>query len=177
MSEEILEEGDDMTTKAGSRAFLQKSGYTLAAVGGGALLASCGSDGGDEAAAGGDTGDAGEDGVEAVELDAQDGETVEWDMTTSWPAGLSTLQGAEDNNSGALGFARNVGTLTGGAFTINTFAAGDRAGALDVIDVIQAGALQAGHTASYFYRGLGEPWAFGTAIPVSYTHLTLPTKA
>ena len=169
MSEEILEEGDDMTTKAGRRAFLQKSGYTLAAVGGGALLASCGSDGGDEAAAGGDTGDASEDGVEAVELDAQDGETVEWDMTTSWPAGLSTLQGAEDNNSGALGFARNVGTLTGGAFTINTFAAGDRAGALDVIDVIQAGALQAGHTASYFYRGLGEPWAFGTAIPFGLT--------
>ena len=90
-------------------------------------------------------------------------------MTTSWPAGLATLFGADDNQSGALGFARNVGMLTGGRFTINTFQAGDLAGGLEVIDVIQAGAVQAGHTASYFFRGLGEPWAFGTAIPFGLT--------
>lgn len=177
MSEEIemTEEEHDFSTLEGRRSFLKKSGFTLAgAVGGGSLLAACGSGGTTDEGASDDTssddtgsGDGGSD-EETVEL-AQDVETVEWDMTTSWPAGLATLFGADDNQSGALGFARNVGMLTGGAFTINTFQAGDLAGGLEVIDVIQAGAVQAGHTASYFFRGLGEPWAFGTAIPFGLT--------
>ena len=176
MSEEIIEGEEDFSTLEGRRSFLRKSGYTLAGMGGAAVLAACGTDGGDEGAAGGDadadTGDGGGGGddadAEGVELTQSD-VTVEWDMTTSWPAGLATLYGAEDNQSGALGFARNVGMLTGGRFTINTFQAGDLAGGLEVIDVIQAGAVQAGHTASYFFRGLGEPWAFGTAIPFGLT--------
>ncbi len=178
MEEDIIEGEDDLSTSAGRRSFLAKSGLTVAgALGGSAVLAACASDATDNA--GGESPDttaatAAEDGSAStsaapLELDAQDGETVEWDMTTSWPAGLSTLFGAEDNNSGALAFARNVGLLTGGNFTINTFQAGDLAGGLEVIDVIQAGAVQAGHTASYFFRGLGEPWLFGTAIPFGLT--------
>ena len=168
MSEEIIEEENDFSTTEGRRSFLRKSGFTLAAATGGAVLAACGSDGDESAAGGSGDGDAGGSEEESVEL-TQEGETVEWDMTTSWPAGLATLFGAEDNQSGALGFARNVGMLTGGRFTINTFQAGDLAGGLEVIDVIQAGAVQAGHTASYFFRGLGEPWAFGTAVPFGLT--------
>ena len=174
MSEETIEGEEDFETLEGRRSFLRKSGFTLAGIGGAAVLAACGSDGDESAASGGDDADSGDtdagsdEGSESVEL-TQEGETVEWDMTTSWPAGLATLFGAEDNQSGALGFARNVGMLTGGRFTINTFQAGDLAGGLEVIDVIQAGAVQAGHTASYFFRGLGEPWAFGTAVPFGLT--------
>lgn len=163
MSEEITEGEEDFSTREGRRSFLRRSGFTLAA---GGVLAACGGASDDSAAAGGDSG--GDEEAESVEL-TQEGETVEWDMTTSWPAGLATLFGADDNQSGALGFARNVGMLTGGRFTINTFQAGDLAGGLEVVDVIQAGAVQAGHTASYFFRGLGEPWAFGTAVPFGLT--------
>ena len=162
MSEEIIEGEEDFSTREGRRSFLRKSGYTLAAVGGAAALTACGSDGDESAAS------ASDEGSESVEL-TQEGETVEWDMTTSWPAGLSTLFGAEDNNSGALGFARNVNMLTGGRFVINTFANGDLAASADIVDVLQSGAVQAGHTASYFFRGLGEPWIFGTAVPFGLT--------
>lgn len=168
MEEESIEEESDLTTSAGRRSFLQKSGLTVAgALGGSSLLAACASDGGTEGAAGsGDTGE-GTD-AEAVDL-TQDEVMVEWDMTTSWPAGLSTLFGADDNNSGALGFARNVSNLTNGQFVINTFANGDLAASAEIVDVLQAGAVQAGHTASYFFRGLGEPWVFGTAVPFGLT--------
>jgi len=184
-NEEIVEL--DLETSVGRRSFLAKSGLTVAgAVSAGSLLAACGGSDGDSTAnaegdGGGDaTTSTGVDNVEAaaegtttsvapLELDQEDNPEVEWDMTTSWPAGLATLYGAEDNNSGALAFARNVGLLTGGKFTINTFQAGDLAGALEVVDVIQAGAVQAGHTASYYYRGKGETFAFGTAIPFGLT--------
>ena len=184
IDKEVIEEvgGEDVEgTEVGRRSFLRQSGLTVAGVvGGSTLLAACAS--ATDGAASGDadsgtpgpeeTGDGDGDGAETdapVQLNAQDLDPVEWDMTTSWPAGLTTLQGSEDNNSGALSFARNVGMLTGGLFTINTFQAGDLAGGLEVIDVIQAGAVQAGHTASYFFRGLGEPWAFETAVPFGLT--------
>ena len=176
MEENTTEGEDDLSTSVGRRSFLQKSGLTVAgALGGSALLAACAGDSTDSAASGdtdtgdsSDSGDSSDDTTETVDVTQAD-VMVEWDMTTSWPAGLSTLFGAEDNLSGALGFARNVNMLTEGGFVINTFQAGDLAGGLEVIDVIQAGAVQAGHTASYFFRGLGEPWAFGTAIPFGLT--------
>ncbi len=184
MEKEIELEGEALRASEDRRSFLKKSGLTVAgALGGSSILAACGSS--DEAASDGSATEAeggGSDAVEAaadggsttsaapLELDAQDAEVVEWDMTTSWPAGLATLYGAEDNNSGALAFARNVGLLTGGNFVINTFQAGDLAGPLEVVDVIQAGAVQAGHTASYYYRGLGETFLFGTAIPFGLTY-------
>ena len=175
------EEEFDLDTSVGRRSFLAKAGVGAAGVlGGSAILAACSSDDDSSGAAAESTTTESPDAVEQaaagtttsvapLELDAQDSPVVEWDMTTSWPAGLATLYGAEDNNSGALSFARNVGLLTGGRFEITTFQAGDLAGALEVVDVIQAGAVQAGHTASYYYRGKGEPFAFGTAIPFGLT--------
>ena len=168
MQEEPIEGEDNLATSAGRRSFLQKSGLTVAgALGGASLLAACASDGGEAASGETDSGEAAD--AEPVDL-TQDEVMVEWDMTTSWPAGLSTLFGADDNNSGALGFARNVSMLTDGQFVINTFANGDLAASAEIIDVLQAGAVQAGHTASYFFRGLGEPWIFGTAVPFGLTY-------
>ncbi|CAN5630314.1 TRAP transporter substrate-binding protein [soil metagenome] len=103
---------------------------------------------------------------EPVELTAGgDLPEVNWEMTTSWPAGLATLFGTEENGVGAVGFTQVVRQLSGGRFNIEAKQAGELAGALEVIDVLQAGAVQSGHTASYYYIGKGPVFAFGTAVP------------
>ena len=80
MSEETIEGEEDFETLEGRRSFLRKSGFTLAGIGGAAVLAACGSDGDESAASGGDDADSGDtdagsdEGSESVEL-TQEGET------------------------------------------------------------------------------------------------------
>lgn len=100
---------------------------------------------------------------------ADDLPEVNWDMTTSWPAGLTSLFGTPENGSGAVGFTQVVSQMTGGRFNISAKQAGELAGALEVIDVLQSGAVQAGHTASYYYLGKSNAFAFTTALPFGLT--------
>lgn len=124
--------------------------------------------GGTEAAATQEPAGGGQD--EPVELTAGgDLPEVNWEMTTSWPAGLATLFGTEDNGVGAVGFTQVVRQLSGGRFNIEAKQAGELAGALEVIDVLQAGAVSAGHTASYYYIGKSPVFALGTAVPFGLT--------
>jgi len=44
-------------------------------------------------------------------------------------------------------------------------AAGEIVGGLQVLDAVQAGTVECGHTASYYYFGKDQTFAFGTAIP------------
>lgn len=107
---------------------------------------------------------------EPVELTAgADLPEVNWEMTTSWPAGLATLFGTEENGVGAVGFTQVVRQLSGGRFNIEPKQAGELAGALEVIDVLQAGAVQSGHTASYYFIGKSPVFALGTAVPFGLT--------
>ncbi len=96
-------------------------------------------------------------------LQADDLPTLTWDMATSWPTSLDTIYG------GAQRFAERVTAMTGGKFTINARAGGELVPALEVLQSVQAKSVQAGHTASYYYRGLGEVVAFGTAVPFGLT--------
>ena len=155
------------------RRFLGMAGM----VGAAGLLAACGPAGDAED----DTSEADSgttDPTDAADSDevAQDGGSgddlpeVSWEMTTSWPAGLATLFGNEENGVGAVGFAQMVGRLTNGNFTITAAQAGELAGALEVIDVLQSGAVPAGHTASYYYLGKSPAFAFGTAVPFGLTY-------
>lgn len=55
--------------------------------------------------------------------------------------------------------------MTGRKFTIQARAAGELAPGLEVLNVVQEGAVPIGHTASYYYVGKSPITAFGTALP------------
>ncbi len=85
--------------------------------------------------------------------------TVSWRMAASWPKSLDTLYG------GAELISKRVAAATGGKFTIKLFAAGEIVGALQVLDAVQAGTVECGHTAPYYYFGKDPTFAFSTSIP------------
>lgn len=84
---------------------------------------------------------------------------VRWQMATSWPTSLDTLFGA------AQMMAAQVSAMTNGRFTIAPAAAGEIVPGLQVLDAVQAGTVQCGHSASYYYIGKNSALAFGTCVP------------
>jgi TRAP-type mannitol/chloroaromatic compound transport system substrate-binding protein len=85
--------------------------------------------------------------------------TVKWQMATSWPLSLETIFG------GAQVLAERVKVLTNGKFIIEPRAAGEIAPGLEVLNVVSQGAVQAGHTAAYYYIGKSPALGFGTSVP------------
>ena len=88
---------------------------------------------------------------------------VRWRMATSWPVSLDTIYG------GAETICKQVKAMSGGGFTIEPFAAGEIVPGLEVLDAVQAGSVECGHTASYYYIGKNPAFAFGTAVPFGLT--------
>ena len=84
---------------------------------------------------------------------------VRWRMATSWPVSLDTIYG------GATTICERVAAMSGGGFKIEPFAAGEIVPGLEVLDAVQAGSVECGHTASYYYVGKNPAFAFGTAVP------------
>lgn len=89
---------------------------------------------------------------------------IEWQMATSWPAALDTIFG------GATYFAERVSALSGGRFVVDAREGGELVPALEVLQSVQSGGVQSGHTASYYYTGLSPVTAFGTALPFGLTY-------
>ncbi|MCH4905708.1 ABC transporter substrate-binding protein [Cylindrospermopsis raciborskii CHAB3438] len=85
--------------------------------------------------------------------------TVKWQMATSWPVSLEIIFG------GAQVLADRVKALTNGKFIIEPRPAGDIAPGLEVLNVVSQGAVQSGHTGSYYYIGKTPALAFGTSVP------------
>src|SRR5580698_1249080 len=90
---------------------------------------------------------------------AQSTPELKWRMTTSWPKSLDTLHG------GAEIMAKVVGEATDNKFQIQTFAAGEIVPGLQVLDAVQNGTVEMGHTASYYYFGKDPAFTFGSCIP------------
>ena len=88
---------------------------------------------------------------------------VRWRMATSWPVSLDTIYG------GAETICEQVKAMSGGKFTIEPFAAGEIVPGLEVLDAVQSGSVECGHTASYYYVGKNPAFAFGTAVPFGLT--------
>jgi len=88
---------------------------------------------------------------------------LKWEMATSWTPAVDILFGA------AQLFTETVSTLTGGKLQITARAAGELAPGLQVLDVVQQGAVPIGHTASYYYIGKTPATAFGTSLPFGLT--------
>ena len=85
--------------------------------------------------------------------------SVQWRLASSFPKSLDTLFGA-----GEL-FTRRVAEVTDNRFQIRLFAAGEIVKGLDVLDAVQSGTVECGHTAPYYYIGKDPAFAFGTSIP------------
>jgi TRAP-type mannitol/chloroaromatic compound transport system substrate-binding protein len=85
--------------------------------------------------------------------------TVSWRMAGSWPKSLDTLYGGMEEIS------KRVAGATGGKFTIKVFAAGEIVGGLQVLDAVQNGTVECGHTATYYYFGKDPTFAFSCAVP------------
>src|SRR3989441_1842979 len=98
-------------------------------------------------------------GAVAAPAIAQSQATINWRMAASWPKSLDTLYG------GAELICKRVAAATGGKFNIKLFAAGEIVGGLQVLDAVQNGTVECGHTAAYYYFGKDQTFAFGTAIP------------
>ncbi|NEO52462.1 MAG: TRAP transporter substrate-binding protein [Okeania sp. SIO3B5] len=88
---------------------------------------------------------------------------IKWRMTTSWPKSLDTLFG------GAQRICDRVAGLTNGRFTITPYQAGEIVGGLEVLDAVQQGTVQCGHTGSFYYKGKNPALAFATCVPFGFT--------
>jgi TRAP-type mannitol/chloroaromatic compound transport system substrate-binding protein len=90
---------------------------------------------------------------------AQSMPEIKWRMPTSWPKSLDTLYG------GAEMMTKMVAEATDNKFQIQPFAGGEIVPGLQVVDAVQAGTVEIGHTASYYYFGKDPTFAFGSSIP------------
>ena len=84
---------------------------------------------------------------------------VRWRLASSFPKSLDTIFG------GAEVFAKSVSDMTGGKFQISTHAGGELMPALGIVDGVQNGTVEAGHTAPYYFFGKDDTFALGCAIP------------
>lgn len=90
---------------------------------------------------------------------AQTTDVVRWRMASSFPKGVEVLFGTADF------IARRVGQITGGKFQISVHAAGEIVPPLQVLDAVEKGTIECGHTAPYYFIGKDPAWAMGTCIP------------
>ena len=90
---------------------------------------------------------------------AQSMPELKWRMPTSWPKSLDTLYG------GAEMMAKVVAEATDNKFQIQTFAGGEIVPGLQVLDAVQNGTVEIGHTASYYYFGKDPTFTFGSSVP------------
>jgi len=90
---------------------------------------------------------------------AQSMPELKWRLTASWPKSLDTLFGACET------FAKSVSEATDGKFQIQVFAGGEIVPALQVLDAVQNGTVEMGHSAQYYYIGKDPTWALFCATP------------
>src|SRR6266404_3640430 len=90
---------------------------------------------------------------------AQSMPEVKWRLTASWPKSLDTIYGACET------FAKAVAEATDNRFQVQPFAAGEIVPALQVLDAVQNGTVEMGHSAMYYYIGKDPTWALFCAVP------------
>src|SRR5690606_32768237 len=90
---------------------------------------------------------AGTAGVVAAPAVAQSQPVLNWRLASSFPKSLDTLYGAAEV------FTRRIAQLTGGKLNIRVFAGGELVPPFQVVDAVQNGTVEMGHTAPYYYFG------------------------
>ena len=90
---------------------------------------------------------------------AQTQPNLQWRMASSFPKSLDTVFYPAEH------IARRVAEITDNRFQIRVFAAGEVVPPLQVLDAVQNGTIECGHTAPYYYVGKDPAFAFGTNVP------------
>ncbi|WP_035676075.1 TRAP transporter substrate-binding protein [Azospirillum brasilense] len=90
---------------------------------------------------------------------AQSQPEIQWRLASSFPKSTDILFGASEL------IARRVAESTDGKFQIRAFPGGELVPGLQVLDAVQNGSVQCGHTCGYYYVGKDPTFAFDTAIP------------
>lgn len=84
---------------------------------------------------------------------------ITWRLQSSFPKSLDTLYGISEY------FAKRLAEITDNRFKIQVFAAGEIVPGLQVLDAVQAGTVEMGHTPTYYYFGKDPSMTFGTDLP------------
>ena len=90
---------------------------------------------------------------------AQSAPEVRWRCSSSFPRNLDVLFGTGER------IAQRVAAITENRFQIRFFPGGEVVPPLQVLDAVQAGTIEAGHTPPYYYVGKDPAFAFSTAVP------------
>src|SRR5438874_5871614 len=90
---------------------------------------------------------------------AQSMPELKWRLASSFPKSLDTLYGAGEV------FAKYIGEMTDNKFQIRVFAAGEIVPGLQVLDAVQNGTIEMGHSAGTYYVGKDPALAIDTALP------------
>jgi len=102
-------------------------------------------------------------GTLAIPAMAQGPQAVTWRMASSFPKTLDAIFGPAEQ------FIKRVSELTGGKFVIRQYAAGEVVPGLQVMDAVQAGTVEIGHTPAYYYFGKDPTFCFDCAVPFGLT--------
>jgi TRAP-type mannitol/chloroaromatic compound transport system substrate-binding protein len=89
--------------------------------------------------------------------------TIKWRLTSSFPKQLEGLWGA------SLTIAKYVSDMTDGKFEIQPFAAGEIVPGLQVLDSVQNGTVECGHTYAGYYIGKNPTLIFDGSLPFGLT--------
>ena len=89
--------------------------------------------------------------------------TINWRLASSFPKNLDAIYGTADV------FSKRVAALTGGKFNIRVFAANEIVPPQQVLDAVQAGTVEMGQSASYYYVGKDPTFAFDCCMPFGLT--------
>jgi len=84
---------------------------------------------------------------------------VRWRLASSFPKALDTIYG------GAEVFAKQVKAMSGGKFEISVHAGGELMPPFGIVDGVQQGTVEVGHTCGYYYFGKDPTFAIDCAIP------------
>lgn len=88
---------------------------------------------------------------------------VHWRLASSYPKSLDTIYGAAEV------LADRLARITAGKFQLKVHAGGELVPGLQVLDAVQNGTVECGHSASYYYVGKNMAFAFDCALPFGLT--------
>jgi len=94
---------------------------------------------------------------------AQESPVVRWRMPSSFPRSLDTVWGSAEMISA------RVAELTDNKFMIRPFTPGEIVPPLQVLDAVQNGTTECGHTAGFYYMGKEPALVFDTGVPFGLT--------
>ena len=90
---------------------------------------------------------------------AQSAPALRWRLATTFPKSLDTLYGACEM------FSRAIAELSDQKFQIGVFGPGEIVPPFQVFDAVGNNTVEMGNSASYYYIGKDQAFAFGTAVP------------